>query len=80
MNFNWQSFKEEEFVVQCNTEEKAINFLNECENQGLNVLDSMKSGDHLSLNMVKTLVIELICNVMFIMGRKAIMKDIAGTL
>ena len=44
MNFNWQSFKEEEFVVQCNTEEKAINFLNECENQGLNVLDSMKSG------------------------------------
>lgn len=39
MEFNWDDFKNKKIVVKCNTEEKAKDFLKECEKQGLEWFD-----------------------------------------
>ncbi|NFO71588.1 hypothetical protein FDC51_15800 [Clostridium botulinum] len=39
MNFNWSEFKKGEIVVYCDTKEKAINFLSECNLQNIKWVD-----------------------------------------
>lgn len=44
-NFNWEEFKNGEIAVHCDTEEKANNFLNECDKQGIAWTDGDKTTE-----------------------------------
>ncbi|GAA0817549.1 hypothetical protein [Clostridium tertium] len=44
-NFNWEEFKNGEIAVHCDTEEKANNFLNECDKQGIAWADGDKTTE-----------------------------------
>lgn len=44
-NFNWEEFKNGEIAVHCDTEEKANNFLNECDKQGIAWNDGDKTTE-----------------------------------
>lgn len=44
MEFNWEGFEQNKFVVHCKTKEEASDFLNECEKRGFVVSSLMKKG------------------------------------
>lgn len=44
-NFNWEEFKNGEIAVHCDTEEKANDFLKECNKQGITWTDGDKTTE-----------------------------------
>lgn len=42
-NFNWERFKKHKIAVHCDTEEKAKDFLQECDKRGINWIDGESS-------------------------------------